>query len=562
MKRYLSFLLVAFVIRLACPKAADAATATPHLDAQHPNVLIIMTDDQDTDNLGCYGGEAYTPNIDRLAANGVRFANANVTASVCTPSRYGTITGRNANRCTERTYLAQFPADQPAHPSFWSLLERTRSNIGKSLTEAGYSTGFVGKFHLTRKPLLNGNKGWEKAGLEMYPKDADMRKQAISEALKHNQDFWCNEIRGFGYEQAFSIYSANTRELFLEQLNVHNIEWTLDGAMKFLNMQTADKPFFLHFNVTVPHGPHPAIKKDGKYPYSIDADMRMTGEGYKPEGFDVMPSRDTLIPRTLAAGKPESIFHALWMDDAVGALMNKLKAMGVADNTLIIYSSDHGLHRERTHSMGKATLYEPGLRVPLIMHWPAGINKPGRVHEGLVANIDIAPTIHDVTHTPLPAKDPMDGISLGPVLRGDDKPVRTALMCELGYAKCVKTADWKYLAIRYPQEIQDKIDKGEKFPGWDFSVNKPVGRMSQKPVMDRPFFFDHTQLSARAMQSWPEYLTADQLYDLKNDPGETTNIFQSNPRQAQAMKVLMGQQILQHSDRAFGEFSASHTMKN
>jgi arylsulfatase A-like enzyme len=438
------------------------------------------------------------------------------------------------------------------------LLEYNRSNIGKSLTAAGYHTGFVGKFHLSQKSLLRSNKAWEEAGLKIYDNDADMRDPVISEALKFNQAFWQKEIRRFGYNEALSIYPANTREFFLKQLDVHNIEWTVDGALTFLDHCDKNKPFFLHFNVTVPHGPHPSIKRNGKYPFSKDADIRMTGDGYKPDGINVMPDRSTLIDRTLAAGQPESSFHALWMDDAVGALMTKLKAMGVADNTLIIYSSDHGLHRhEPDPKIGKATLYEPGLQVPLIMHWPAGIKQPGRVHDGLVANIDFVPTIHDVTHTSLPAKDPMDGKSLGPVLRGDDTPVREVLLCELGYAKCVKTKDWKYIAIRYPKEIEDQISRGEKFQGWDFTGKHAGGRLSKEKTMDRPFFFEHLQLSARGLQSWKTYLDPEQLYDLKKDPMESSNVFASNPKQLKIMQDVMRQQISQYSDRDFGEFNAS-----
>ncbi|QQE11919.1 sulfatase-like hydrolase/transferase [Planctomycetota bacterium] len=525
----------------ACVIAATSTLAMSSvcMAANRPNVLVIVTDDQDPGVVGAYNSDYFTPRIDQMANNGIRFTNGNVTSTVSTPSRYSFLTGRYAGHNDAPEYLKLYPKGTNNHPDFNVQLERDEWNLPSVMQANGYNTGFVGKFHVTDHHLLRSSKNWEEGGLKFYKKNTDPKDSEITSAMMFNQRVWQEKVKAFGFDYAGAVYSANTREIFNEVSNVHNLEYTVQAGLDFLDQQkNATNPFFLYFAVTVPHGPHPAWKRDGKYKYSVDADPRLTPEGYLNKAPQVQASRDTLIPRVLNEGKKEATFHSLWFDDSVGALLDKLDELGVADDTLIIFTSDHGLRKH-----GKSTLYDFGMRVPFVAYWKNGILNPGRDYEHIVANIDIAPTVFEATGVDVPDKMRIDGTSFASVFKSDEEPIREALLAELGDARAIKTDRWKYIAIRYSDKVEAKIAAGEKFKG------------VKNEVIDRPYWFSHAQLAKRAADGHPNYFVVDQLYDLEADPDERKNVADQYPKVLEDMKQKLREELKNFPDRPFGEFT-------
>jgi len=127
---------------------------------------------------------------------------------------------------------------------------------------------------------------------------------------------------------------------------------------------------------------------------------------------------------------------------------------------------------------------------------------------------------------------------------GGDNPVHDSLFCELGYSRAVKTRDWKYIAIRYPKEIREKIAQGQKFDGW------------QGRKIDLPYLVANSHLGFHASRQNPHYFELDQLYDLRKDPREERNVFLKKPKQAKKMKALLTEYLKKFDNRPFGEFIA------
>lgn len=500
-----------------------------NIAAGRPNVVFIITDDQSWDSLGFMGGEVHTPRLDRMAAEGLWLTDFNVTSTVCSPSRYSFLTGRYAGRCTGERFMREHPPGDQTQVENIGELEPDRWNLAKVLQKHGYRTGFVGKSHLINHEWINGN--WKKAGLDAYPQDADPRDPEVTGKMQRNHRKWCEAMKPYGFDWVDGYYGANLKELRCDALNVHNLDWSVSKAFEFLE-GAGSEPFFLYFSTTLHHGPAPWANK-----FSLDADPRMTGEGFVAEGFDVLPTRKNVLKRNRAAGFKDNQAYALWLDDGVGAIIDKVKELGLEKDTLIVFVSDHGSWRH-----GKTTLHDYGMRVPMLCLWPGTI-KPGRKFGGLVANIDFAPTVLDLCGITPPADFAMDGVSFKPVLLGDDKPVRRSIFGEMGHSRGIKTERWKYIAVRYPEEVQRKIAQGVKF------------RSFHGEEMDRPYLTRNGHLGHYASKVNPHYFDADQLYDLKNDPEENDNVFAQNPEVARRMKKELAKALKQFQDRPFGEFA-------
>jgi len=228
---------------------------------------------------------------------------------------------------------------------------------------------------------------------------------------------------------------------------------------------------------------------------------------------------------------------ALWLDDGVGAIIDKVKELGLEKDTLIVFVPDHGSYRH-----GKATLYDYGMRVPMLLQWTGKI-KPGSKYDGIVGNIDFAPTVLDLCGIKPPADYEIDGVSFKSVLAGSRKPIRNVLFGELGHSRGVKTKEWKYIAVRYPEQVQKKIDRGVKFKGFDGGE------------LELPYLTRNGHLGHHASSKNPHYFEADQLYNLKTDPEETENVFEQNPEVAQRIKKELAKELKQFENRPFGEFT-------
>ncbi|MEM9399825.1 MAG: sulfatase-like hydrolase/transferase [Verrucomicrobiota bacterium] len=492
-----------------------------------PNVIVIITDDQSWDTLGFMGGKVHTPRLDKMAADGIYFSDFNVTSTVCSPSRYSFLTGRFAGRCEGERFLAEHPYGEQTQVENIGELEPDQWNLPKALQKNGYKTGFIGKSHVIKHDWMHRK---DDKYMETYAKDADPSDPEVTAKMRRNHDKWSEEMKKYGFDFVDGFYAANLRELRNDQLNVHNLEWTVDKAFDFLE-QNQKESFFLYFSTTLHHGPAPSNNI-----YSLKADLRMTGEGFVAEGFNVMPSREDILKRNKEAGFRDRDAYALWLDDGVGAILDKVESLGLSEKTLIVFVPDHGSYRH-----GKATLHDFGMRVPMLCLWK-GVITPGSKYDEIVANIDLAPTILDLCGIEKPEDYHIDGLSFKQALFGGQDPLRKVLFGELGHSRAVKTKDWKYIAVRYPEELQKRIESGETFK--DFNGNP----------MPLPYLTRNGHLGYHASRQNPHYFDADQLYNLKTDPEENENVYKQNPEVAQRMKLSLKSALGKFEQRPFGEF--------
>jgi arylsulfatase A-like enzyme len=526
-------------------------------EIRRPNIIYIMTDDQsaivpipedsdfdfsDGNRRGiqshpfgfCGDTDVHTPIIDELAGSGMIFTRAYVSSSVCSPSRYTTLTGRYAGRCEGRSFMQLHPEGAMTRVENNTELEEDRVNLPRLLQQAGYRTGFVGKSHIIDHHLLR-KQNWEENGLIPYDPGADPKVPEVNEAMHHNHDYWAKRITDFGFDYANGIYAANLRELYNDSLNVHNIEWKNEAALQFIE-ESADEPFFLYYSEMVPHGPAPWISRNGKYVYGLDANPKFTGEGYVDDPFEHMPERDKILEEVRQAGKDTDHAWLTWFDHAVGSVIEKLEEKGILDNTLIVICSDHG-----NYNFAKSTVYEGGVKIPLMMYWPDGI-EPGSVYDELVQNIDFTPTFLELAGVDLSTVDQLDGVSLKQTLDGDMSPVHDQLFFEIGFARGVMTKEWKYISVRYDEKSKQEMEKGTVYTGWNGHTHT------------RPYYLRNSHLGYHAALLNPNYFQTDQLYDLLNDPREQQNVYEEYPDEAHEMKAKLTEFLASFPGRPYGEF--------
>ncbi len=607
---------------------AVLATLSPGAIAERPNIVLFMTDDQSPMDYpyekyyasGSFGYEStrpvHTPNIDRLAREGMVFTRAYVSSSICAASRYTTLTGRYASRSTSTDFIAANPPNAPIRVENNVELDANRPNLASKLQSNGYRTGFVGKSHIVNhKASKSADKWGTTYPLKPYPADGDVRSEKISSAMRDNHAWWQAQIARYGFDFVGAIYSGNIDLLRSDDVYAHNLEWTTASALSFIE-DDDERPFFLYYATTLPHGPapwidgkrlaaprvgpaakrpapetdkyqesfidkiayklagmvnrlvirlfppnqeqaagagerswaedlaaywteevYPNLKWRAKYPHGLDADPRMTGEGYVEASYDFMPSRESIMREVLAQKVNPNEAWLTWVDYAVAALRQSLEARGEWDNTLVIIMSDHGAWRH-----GKATLHEGGLRIPLLIHWPTGI-APGSTYDGLVQNADLAPTLLEVAGITDYADLGGDGVSLLDVLRGDTAKVHDYLYAEIGYARAIITPDWKYIATRYSQEVDEQIAAGKTFVGKD------------AVPLERPYLTRNQHLGHHASQHNPNYFVLDQLYNLKEDPREDTNLFSPDNQVADRLKWILTEELKRLPCAPFGEFT-------
>ena len=254
-------------------------------------------------------------------------------------------------------------------------------------------------------------------------------------------------------------------------------------------------PFFLYMSSTLPHESLNATSEIDPLE-SLKSDPRTTPIGLLSEPLNVQPSRQDILDRVAARGFSEHSAVYTWIDDGVGAVLQKLSDLGIENNTVVIFASDHGVR-------GKFTCYETGARVPCIIKWPGTI-LPGSTCDNIITNIDFAPTLFDICGATPSSDMTLDGKSILPLLTGQPVSWRNALLLEMAYTRAVVTDEWKYLAVRFPDNIQDLIDAGDRT---DYAQD---GR--------------YQDVKFNADQDFPGYFDDDQLYNLTDDYLEQTNL--------------------------------------
>ena len=495
--------------------------------ASGPNIIIINVDDMASgQHFGFDSDRAVnTPTLDALANTGINFTEGFAASTVCGPARYSLMTGRWASRNTSDQFITRFPLDTLGRFAVADTeFESDNQNLGAWLQQAGYRTGMVGKGHFTDDDL-NSTDNWAAKGLLIYEQTADPATDTTTNAkMQHNHRVLCQRMRAFGFDYVSSYYKANLKELKNNALNVHNQEWITKGALDFIE-ENKDERFFLYMAPTINHGP---VKNN--LTFTLLADNRYTSAGYLPNAdYSFMPTRQEIINEVSVANNEQNSARETWLDYSIAAIVNKLTEHGIRNDTLIIFTSDHGekdLNSTRSGQgpviWGKSSLFDLGIRVPLVMNWPNGITSAGRDYDEMVSHVDLAPTLLALAGASSLPTRPVDGVSLVPVFdSASTAAVRSDLFAEIGYARAVRTKDRKYVAVRYTPTIYTQIDS--EFLWERVEGNTATGEFTEP----RPYYVNNRQLGSLAANSHPEntYFADDQLYNLTADPSEDANIY-------------------------------------
>ncbi len=447
-KRALGRALCAFAVIglvLATSKASAPAHAAGPKAERPPNVIVIVADDLGHYDLSIAGNPLVkTPNIDSIGRGGVRFATGYSADAVCAPSRAGLMTGRYPQRYGFEylPYLAGFQkvrdgtygADR--HPSVvlpltppppeMNGLPVTETTLAELLKARGYRTAAVGKWHLGYAPELSPTRrGFDEfvgvlGGSSLYaPQDDPNTASARLPSSAIDNYLWATRT---------ATIQRNGKNGPLEG---YMTDVLADAAVDFI-ARSKDDPFFVYLAFTAPHNPLQAPKA---------------------------------IYDRLAHIKDERarVYFAMIeaMDEAVGRVLAELDRTGLAENTIVIFTSDNGgaiyheIPSENLPYRGwKTTYFEGGLNVPFLMRWPAKLT-PGQTTPGVVSALDIVPTVAAAAGAPLPSDREYDGRNLLPVLTGasaNDLDARTLVWRKEDY-RAIRHGRWKLQTARYPQKV-------------------------------------------------------------------------------------------------------------
>jgi len=409
-------------LNFSCMPGKDTGVDT----GKKPNIIFILADDLGYGDLGCYGQkEIKTPNIDLLAEEGIRFTDHYAGSTVCAPSRCCLITGFHTGHAYIRGNFEVKPMGQKP-------LRAGTVTVAKLLKEAGYATALVGKWGLggPGSAGIPNHQGFDyffgylcqRHAHNYYPEFLFRNQEKVP--LRGNR---VENPRPDGAGQAKAQYS---HELCMQE------------ALTFVE-QNKNNPFFLYLAVTIPHANNEAGS----------------------EGMEV-PSDEPYSERDWPQQQKNHAAMITRLDRDIGKLMEQLKMLGIEKNTLVIFSSDNGPHREGGadpeffHSNGplrgiKRDLYEGGIRVPMIARWPGKI-KPGSVTDHLSAFWDFLPTAAEVAGIGAPAN--IDGISYLPALLGKEQEKHESLYWEFHEGRASKQAvrmgDWKAIRLRPSAELE------------------------------------------------------------------------------------------------------------
>ena len=493
--KYLNLLATAIVFTLtACGPGAEKKVRN-----ETPNFIVIFTDEMQFSDLGCYGGDIPTPNIDRLASEGILFSNAYTPASMCTPSRYAILTGQFPGRCSAPSFARENPANQPYNIAWNSWITTDKKTLPRVLSENGFVTGMAGKWHIGRVP--------EGTVLPKFQPDEALDNPETEAKLIEQQSVYQGLVESLGgFDDATSVVWGNYDGHQLKALNFHNFPWMVKGALSFIEKQReSDKPFFLYFAPTAVHGPnHVAdLLQDVSFtPGGRDTTLL----GLKIDIPALQEQLSQVDPKTRHryAGVAQT-------DHVVGLIRDKLAKSGLTENTVIIYMADHNIEP------GKATSFEKGIHVPMIIYWPDRTS--GSISKALVQNTDIYPTILEAAGIELPDDHILDGVSILPIMSNPDQATREFIFAENGYTRSVSDGTYKYIALRYPEMLIKKMESGE---------------IDYVPSYVKAWPQPH---SAIAMNGFPCYFDQDQAYNLEDDPYEQENLY-SQMRDSEELRGL------------------------
>lgn len=493
------------------------ATSTTFADEPTPNVVLIYVDDLGYGDLGCYGAtKVQTPNIDRLAAEGRRFTDAHSASAVCTPSRYGLLTG-------------QYPVRANGGAGTWGPLPTTSEliidtntvTIGKVFQNKGYATACLGKWHLGFK---QGENDWQ-VPLRPGPQDVGFDHYFGVPLVNSGSPFvYVEDDTIVGHDPSDPLVlggkpisptptfppeasrkSPNRFGGALEAHKIYDDEKTgtllTEKATTWIEEQK-DQPFFLYFSTTNIHHPFtPAPRFKG----------------------------------TSECGLYGDFIHELdWM---VGEILDCLEHHGLSDNTLVIFTSDNGAmlnragrdavqagHKINGDLLGfKFGVWEGGHRVPFIAKWPGQI-EAGTVSAQLISQVDMLATFMALTNQDIEALEEKDSINMLPALLDDPaEPLRTELLLAPRQPRnlAIRKGKWVYIGARGSGGFNGSRPRDHAWGG------PPAAQFAGSINSDI--------VNGRIRNDAPPA----QLYDLEADPAQTNNVYRENPEVAKQMEALL-----------------------
>lgn len=363
------------------------------------NFLFILADDFGWSQLGCYGSQYYeTPNIDRLARQGMKFTDAYAACPVCSPTRASIMTGKYPARLHLTDFIAggSFPYEKYKQPEWQKFLPLEEVTIAEVLKQSGYTAASFGKWHLSidKKP---------------------------PRSLPYNPDKQ-------GFNEYFVTYKPSSKHE--PESDAHNVKIITQKSLEFLQ-KNKDNPFFLYVTHNTIHSPIMGKKKlVEKYKNKLGADL---------------PQNSPIVAAMIEE-----------LDDSVGSLLAKLDELNIADNTIVIFFGDNGglenSAKQTPLRSGKANLYEGGIREPLIVRWPGIVQQASTCSEP-VTSVDFFPTFLDILGLKNKAEKSIDGLSLLPLLKQTGSLDRQAIYwhyphyhsSSIGPCGAVRMGDYKLL---------------------------------------------------------------------------------------------------------------------
>ena len=478
-----------------------SACSTKTNQQQKPNIIYILADDMGYGDVSAFNeqGKIHTPNIDKLATDGIRFTDAHTTSAVCTPTRYGILTGRYNWRSTLKSGVLTGKSK--------ALIPQSRKTVAKMLQENNYTTAFIGKWHLgwdwaLKDEAGNGGEGWD-------PDDFD--NVDFSKPVKNGP----NEL-GFDYSYGHSASLDMAPYVYVETgmptqvpdsvtVNTGKYSWWREGptSADFVHedvtpnffrksfsyiqqISKQEKPFFLYLALPSPHTP-----------------ILPTEEWQDKSGLN--PYAD----------------FVMMVDDYVGQMQQIIKEAGIEENTIVIFTSDNGCAPaakiEEMTAKGhypsyifrghKADIFEGGHRVPFIVKWPGKIT-PGSSSDHTICTTDLMATCAEIIGYQLADNEGEDSFSLLPLIgeTSHNQPIREATVHHsVNGSFAIRKGPWK-------------LNLCPGSGGWSYP------RPGNKEVID----------------TLPKY----QLYNLETDPGETNNLYLTNPEKADELKALLTKYIV------------------
>ncbi len=460
--KYYIIVFALILLNISCSNEKKEVREEP----SRPNIIYILADDLGYGDLSCFGQQKFaTPNIDKLAEEGIIFTQHYSGSTVCAPSRSSLLTGMHTGHTPVRGNHEIKPEGQ------WPLPSETFT-LAEMLKEAGYVTGAFGKW-----------------GLGFPGSEGEPGNQGFDEFYGYN----CQRLA----HNYYPFYLWHNQEKVIMKGNeganrkVYAPEKIHEQALKFLD-DNKDNKFFMYYPSAIPHAEL----------FAPESYMEKYRGKYMPE--KIYDGVDDGVQLKLGPYGSQTEAHAAfaaminYLDDQVGEIVAKVKELGLDKNTIIIFTSDNGPHKEGGadpdyfNSNGilrgyKRDLYEGGIRVPMIVRWP-GIVNPGKQTDHVSAFWDVMPTLSDIVGVKIP--DHIDGISFLPTLLGKQQQQHDYLYWEFherGGRQALRKGDWKIVK---------------------YNVNA-------KPVL--PY----------------------ELYNLKDDAGEEVDLAQSNSEILNEMKNLM-----------------------